>query len=186
MATWKRGRESLLEKLRAGDPPLEALLQNLLSSALPRPQRTAVFATADPDAIPRALLHNLKHNGVLHKTNVILTVLFHDVAHILAEEAVEVRQIAEGFWRVRVHYGFGDDPDVPQALLRCKSHGLEINLFETSYFLSRETVVPATGGCMAPWRERLFATLSRNASGAADFLRIPAHSTIELGTRVQI
>ena len=186
MATWKRGRESLLEKLRAGDPPLEALLQNLLSSALPRPQRTAVFATADPDAIPHSLLHNLKHNGVLHKTNVILTVLFHDVPHIPAEEAVEVRQLAEGFWRVRVNYGFGDDPDVPQALLQCKPHGLEINLFETSYFLSRETVVPAAGGCMAPWREQLFATLSRNAGGAADFLRIPAHSTIELGTRVQI
>jgi KUP system potassium uptake protein len=186
MATWKRGRESLLEKIRAGDPPLEARLQNLLSSGLPRPHRTAVFATADPDAIPHALLHNLKHNGVLHKTNVILTVLFHDVPHIPAGETVEVRQLAEAFWRVRVNYGFGDDPDVPQALLQCKSHGLEINLFETSYFLSRETVVPATGGCMAPWRERLFATLLRNAGGAADFLRIPANSTIELGTRVQI
>ena len=186
MATWKRGREMLLAKMRAEDPPLEPLLQNLLSSAMPRPARTAVFPTADPDAVPHALLHNLRHNGVLHETNVILTVLFHDVPHIGPADGVQTERLAEGFWRVRVNYGFADEPDVPQALLQCKSAGLNINLFETSYFLSRETVVASANGCMAPWRETLFATLSRNAASAADFLHIPHQSTIELGTRVQI
>ncbi|HEX7812404.1 MAG TPA: potassium transporter Kup [Burkholderiales bacterium] len=186
MVTWKRGREELLAKMRADDPPLEPLLQSLLASELPRPARTAVFPTADPDAVPHALLHNLRHNGVLHKSNVILTVRFHDVPRVEPKDMMQVERLAEGFWRVRVNYGFADEPDVPQALLHCKPAGLEINLFETSYFLSRETVVASSDGCMAPWRERLFATLSRNAGSAADFFRIPHHSTIELGTRVQI
>ncbi|HEX7953248.1 MAG TPA: KUP/HAK/KT family potassium transporter, partial [Burkholderiales bacterium] len=186
MATWKRGRERLLHKMHAGDPPLESLVQSLLASELPRPARTAVFPTADPDAVPHALLHNLRHNGVLHRTNVIVTVLFQDVPHVDPAESVQAQQFAEGFWRVRIHYGFRDDPDLPQALLLCRRFGLDINLFETSYFLSRETVVPSARSGLHVWREQLFAALSRNAGGAADFLRIPLHSTIELGTRVQI
>ena len=186
MATWKRGREALLARMRADDPPLQPLLQDLLSSDLPRPARTAVFPTADPGAVPHALLHNLKHNGVLHRTNIILTVQFHDVPRMDPERALQVERLAEGFWRVRVNCGFLDDPDVPRALLDCKSAGLDVNLYETSYFLSRETVVPSVGGCMAPWRERMFAALSKTAGSAADFLRIPHHSTIELGTRIQI
>jgi KUP system potassium uptake protein len=186
MATWKRGREALLHKMHAGDPPLQPLLQGLLSGNLPRPGRTAVYPTADPDAVPHALLHNLRHNGVLHATNVILTVRFHDVPHVERNDALQVERLAEGFWRVRVNCGFLDDPDVPRALADCKPMGLETNAFETSYFLSRETVVPAPHGCMAPWRERLFAALTKTAGSAADFFRIPHHATIELGTRVQI
>ena len=98
---------------------------------------------------------------------------------------MQVQPLAPGFWQVRVNYGFRDVPDVPKALALCKAHGLNINLFETSYFLSRETLVPAGGG-MAPWRERLFAMLSRNAGSVVDFFRIPPHNVIELGTRVQI
>jgi KUP system potassium uptake protein len=186
MATWKRGREALLGRMHADDPPLQPLLEGLLSGALPRPARTAVFPTADPDAVPHALLHNLRHNGVLHRNNVILTVLFRDVPHVAPEEDVEVKKLAEGFWRVRVHCGFLDDPDIPQALLRCKPAGLDINLYETSYFLSRETVVPSSGGSMTKWRERLFVGLAKAAGSPADFFRIPHHATIELGTRVQI
>ncbi|HWA12127.1 MAG TPA: potassium transporter Kup [Burkholderiales bacterium] len=186
MATWKRGREALLDKMHAGDPPLRPLLDSLLSGHLPRPGRTAVFPTADPDAVPHALLHNLRHNGVLHATNVILTVRFHDVPHVSRADALQVERIAEGFWRVRVNCGFLEDPDVPRALADCKAMGLETNPFETSYFLSRETVVPSAGGCMAPWRERLFVALTKTAGSAADFFHIPHHATIELGTRVQI
>jgi KUP system potassium uptake protein len=186
MATWKRGRETLLEKMHADDPPLQPLLEGLLQSQVPRPARTAVFPTADPDAVPHALLHNLRHNGVLHRTNVILTVRFHDVPHVQPSAAVQAERLAEGFWRVRVNCGFLDDPDVPRALLDCRSAGLETNPFETSYFLSRETVVPSAGGCMAPWRERLFVALTKTAGSAADFFRIPHHATIELGTRIQI
>jgi KUP system potassium uptake protein len=186
MATWKRGREALLHRMHADDPPLQPLLESLLAGDLPRPGRTAVFPTADPDAVPHALLHNLRHNGVLHATNVILTVRFHDLPRVDRKDALQVERLAEGFWRVRVNCGFLDDPDVPRALADCKAMGLATNPFETSYFLSRETVVPAAHGCMAPWRERLFVVLSKTAGSAADFFRIPHHATIELGTRVQI
>jgi KUP system potassium uptake protein len=186
MATWRRGREALLDKMRADDPQLKPLLQNLVSADLPRPARTAVFLTADPDAVPHALLHNLRHNGVLHRTNILLTVRFHDVPRVAPAESLQVERLAEGFWRVRMNCGFVDDPDVPRALLDCKQAGLDVNLYETSYFLSRETVVPSVGGCMSPWRERMFAALSKTAGSAADFFRIPHHATIELGARIQI
>jgi KUP system potassium uptake protein len=141
---------------------------------------------ADPTLVPQALLHNLKHNQVLHETNVILNVAFHE--HPVVDEAgrVEVTALAPGFWRVLIHYGFMEEPDVPAALALCKPKGLAIQPFETSYFLSRETVVPTPGGGMANWRERLFAALSRNSSGVAVFFRLPDNAVVELGTRVQI
>ena len=188
MTTWMRGRRLLMTKIRADDPLLEPFLRGLLKHPVPQvPQgaRTAVFLTADPQTVPRALLHNLKHNNVVHLTNVVLTVVFHEVPWIAPPERVQVERLSPSFWRVQVNYGFRDIPDVPQALASCAAQGLDINLFETSYFLSRETLVPVGNG-MAPWRERLFATLARNASSAVDFFRIPAHNVIELGTRIQI
>jgi len=131
------------------------------------------------------LLHNLKHNNVLHRTNVILTVVFHELPWIESKDRVQAQQLSPLFWRVLVNYGFRDTPDVPQALGCCAVQGLNINLFETSYFVSRETLV-AVGSGMAPWRERLFATLSRNAGSVVDFFRIPVHNVIELGTRIQL
>jgi KUP system potassium uptake protein len=122
---------------------------------------------------------------VLHRTNVILTVVFHELPWIEQQGRVQVQQVSPLFWRVRVNYGFRDVPDVPQALGSCAAQGLDINLFETSYFLSRETLI-APGNGMAPWRERLFATLSRNAGSVVDFFRIPVHNVIELGTRIQL
>lgn len=186
MATWRRGRELLVAQIRQDDPPLEPFVQHLAAGRMPLAARTAVFLTADPDTVPHALLHNLKHNNVLHRTNVILSVIFRDVPRVAPQESVQVEPLAEGFWRVRVNYGFRDAPDVPAALALCKAHGLDINLFETSYFLSRETLVPASGGAMSPWRERIFATLFRNAGSVVDFFRIPPHSAIELGSRIQI
>ena len=131
-------------------------------------------------------MHNLKHNQVLHERNLILTVVFHDVPWIPAAERVTVEPLAAGFWRVQVNYGFKDSPDIPAALAQCNSHALSINLFETSYFLSREIVVPTKGTGMADWRESVFAFMSRNASNIADFLRLPNNCVIELGTRIQI
>jgi KUP system potassium uptake protein len=185
MATWMRGRELLMAHIRADDPALEPFVRTLLSSTPPQVARTAVFLTADEQTVPHALLHNLKHNNVLHRTNIILTVVFHEVPWIAPQETVQVQKLAKGFWRVRVNYGFQDIPDVPQALALCNEHGLDVNLFETSYFMSRETLVPAGNG-MTPWRERLFATLARNAGSAVDFFRIPPHNVIELGARIQI
>jgi KUP system potassium uptake protein len=186
MATWRRGRELLMAHLRSGDPGLRSFVQSLLAGGVTRVQRTAVFLVADPATVPHALLHNLKHNMVLHARNVLLTVVFHEVPHIPDEERLEVEPLEKGFWRVRVNYGFNDSPDIPQALAECRPKGIEINLFETSYFLSRETLVPTPGGGMANWRERLFATLSRNAGGVVDYFRIPANSVIELGSRIEI
>jgi KUP system potassium uptake protein len=131
-------------------------------------------------------MHNLKHNQVLHERNLILTVVFHDVPWVPFDERVKVEPLVRGFWQVTVNYGFKNTPDIPQALELCRSHGLDINLFETSYFLSREIVVPTKGAGMAHWREKLFAAMSRNAGSVAGFFRLPNNCVIELGTRVQI
>jgi KUP system potassium uptake protein len=186
MATWRRGRELLMESIRQDDPELLPFVTALSADATHRVARTAVYAVANPDTVPQALMHNLKHNQVLHERNVILTVLFHDVPWIPFEERVQVESLVAGFWRVQVNYGFKNTPDIPQALELCKTKGLPINLFETSYFLSREIIVPTRGTGMAHWREALFAVMSRNAGSVASFFRLPNNCVIELGTRVQI
>jgi KUP system potassium uptake protein len=186
MASWRRGRELLVESIGQGDPELLPFLQALGPDSVHRVPRTAVYAVASSHTVPQALMHNLKHNQVLHERNLILTVVFHDVPWIAAAERVTVEPLAAGFWRVRVNYGFKDSPDIPAALEQCNSHALPINLFETSYFLSREIVVPTKGTGMADWREGVFAFMSRNASNIADFLRLPNNCVIELGTRIQI
>jgi KUP system potassium uptake protein len=187
MATWRRGRELLMESMRRDDPELLPFITALSSDrGHSRVMRTAVYAVANPDTVPQALMHNLKHNQVLHERNLILTVVFHDVPWIPFEERVQVTPLVPGFWRVQVNYGFINTPDIPKALELCRAQGLPINLFETSYFLSREIVVPTRGAGMAHWREALFALMSRNAGSVAAFFRLPNNCVIELGTRVQI
>jgi KUP system potassium uptake protein len=131
-------------------------------------------------------MHNVKHNMVLHEKNVVLTVRFADVPWVPETDRVDVESLGNAVWRVRVNYGFMDQPDIPHALELCRQKGLEIELFATSYFLSRETIVPTPGGGMSRWREQLFETLSRNAGSVVDFFRIPANCVIELGTRIHI
>lgn len=186
MATWRRGRELLMESMQRDDPELLPFIAALAADRTHRIPRTAVYAVANPDTVPQALMHNLKHNQVLHERNLILTVVFHDVPWIPFEERVQVTPLAPGFWRVQVNYGFINTPDIPKALALCQAQGLPINLFETSYFLSREIVVPTKGAGMARWREAMFAVMSRNAGSVADFFRLPNNCVIELGTRVQI
>ncbi len=186
MATWRRGRELLIDSIRHEDPELMPFIAALSQDKVQRVPRTAVYAVANPDTVPQALLHNLKHNQVLHERNLILTVVFHDVPWIAFAQRVEVTALVPGFWKVQVNYGFKNTPDVPQALELCREKGLPLNLFETSYFLSRETVVPTKGAGMALWREALFALMSRNAGSVAGFFRLPNNCVIELGTRVQI
>jgi KUP system potassium uptake protein len=186
MATWRRGRELLMDSMRRDDPELLPFVTALSADGGHRIARTAVYAVANPDTVPQALMHNLKHNQVLHERNLILTVVFHDVPWIPFEERVQITPLVPGFWRVQVNYGFINSPDIPQALELCRAQGLPINLFETSYFLSREIVVPTRGAGMAHWREALFAVMSRNAGSVADFFRLPNNCVIELGTRVQI
>ncbi|MBA2961657.1 MULTISPECIES: potassium transporter Kup [Ramlibacter] len=186
MTSWRRGRELLRGSIVHRDPELASFLQALPAADLRRAKRTAIYPVGSPETVPQALLHNLKHNQVLHDHNVILTVVFGDEPWVPEADRVSVHAIGPGFWRVQVTYGFKDKPDIPRALLLCAAADLHINLFETSYFLSRETVIPTRRPGMALWRERLFAFMARNATSIADFLRLPSNCVIELGTRVRI
>ena len=186
MSTWSRGRALLLQSIRRDGIDLQPFIGNLDPRSMHRAHRTAVYPVSDPSTVPKALLHNLKHNQVLHERNVILTVVFHEVPWVPMAERVEVHPLGHGFWRVTLNFGFMNTPDVPKALALTDSHGLHIPIFETSYFLSRENVVPTRRGGMANWRERLFAMMSRNAIGVDEFFGLPGNAVVELGTRVQI
>ncbi|MBV8504169.1 MAG: potassium transporter Kup [Paucibacter sp.] len=186
MSTWSRGRQLLMASIQRDGLELAPFIESLALGGAHRVPRTAVYAVSNPDTVPQAMLHNLKHNQVLHETNVILTVVFEDRPWVKSEQRVQLEALAPGFWRVTLHYGFMDQPDVPAALALCEPKGLRIPVFETSYFLSRETVVPTQGEGMANWRERLFSAMSRNAGGVAEFFRLPDNAVVELGTRVQI
>jgi KUP system potassium uptake protein len=186
MSTWWRGRKLLMKSIQKDGIDLNEFLPTLNVDQVNRAYRTAVYPVADPDKVPMALLHNLKHNQVLHASNVILTVVFESVPWVGNLNRVEVKSLSRGFWQVTVRYGFMNTPDIPKALELTDEIGLKISLFETTYFLSRETVVPTAGSGMAKWREQLFATMSRNAGGVVDFFRLPTNAVVELGTRVQI
>jgi KUP system potassium uptake protein len=187
MSTWSHGRARLLQGIRSEGLALQPFVDALDPKELQRVERTAVYPVADADTVPQALLHNLKHNQVLHQRNVIVTVVFEDTPWVPMERRVKVQALGRGFWRVSLHFGFMNTPDVPQALQLAASHGLQVPLFECSYFLSRETVVPSRDrGGLAQWRERLFAAMSRNAGGVVEFFRLPDNAVVELGTRVQL
>ena len=188
MSTWRRGRELLLARLRASSVPLEPFLKSLFAEPLQRVPGTAVFLTATPEVTPNALLHNLNHNKVLHQRVVFLNVEIRDEPFVSAKERVTCQKLPDGCWRVRVHYGFLDRPDVTRALQQCRGAGLDLDMMETSFFLSREKIVPLTRGrgAMAMWRDRMFAAMARNAASITDFFNIPSNRVIELGTRVEI
>ena len=186
MSTWSRGRALLLRSIRREGIELQPFIDALDTGSLQRAARTAVYAVADPGTVPQALLHNLKHNQVLHQHNVLLTVLFQEQPWVPEPQRVQVQPLGRDFWRVTLNFGFMDTPDVPAALALAAAQGLQIPVFETTYFLSRETVVPTPGGGMAGWRERLFAAMSRNAGGVVEYFRLPDNAVVELGTRVQI
>lgn len=186
MTTWSRGREILVSTIRREGLELQAFTETLSTSQVHLVPRTAVYPVADPNTVPQALLHNLKHNQVLHEKNIVLTVVFAEVPHVPASERLELQALGPSFWRLTLHFGFMDTPDVPRALHGCAALGLQVSEFETSYFLSRETVVSTPGSGMAQWREKLFATMSRNAGGVVEFFHLPDNAVVELGTRVQI
>jgi len=187
MATWKRGRQILNKRLAEGAMPLDMFLKTQKDSTnLIRVKGTAVFMTGGTETVPIALLHNLKHNKVLHQRVVFLTVLTEDIPRVSARDRVVVEGLAEGFYRITVRYGFVQEPDIPKVLRLCKAFGLEFDMMDTSFFLGRETLIPSVHPEMAEWRERLFVVMSRNAVSATDFFRIPAGRVVELGTQVQL
>jgi KUP system potassium uptake protein len=187
MLTWRRGRESLLERLRGGSPPLEGFLQLLLRDPPQRVPGTAVFLTSTPEGTPNALLHSLKHYKVLHEQNVFLTVEFRDVPWVDAAERVACERIADDCWRIGARYGFMEQPDVALALAVCAPDGLTVDPMQVSYFLSREKIVPgASERGLARWRDHAFAAMARNAGSITDFFNIPTNRVVELGTRIEI
>lgn len=186
MMTWKDGRNLLSERLRSDAIDLHPFLEAVFSSPPLRVAGTAVFLNADAGTTPNALLHNLKHNKVLHQQNLFVTVKSHEVPWIKESEQLEIEPLGNDCWQVMLHLGFKNEPDVPAALTHLKEHGVELNDMETSYFLSRDIVIPTIGSGMAPWREKLFASMHRNAAGAADFLSLPTNRVVELGSKVEI
>jgi KUP system potassium uptake protein len=186
MMTWKQGRAILNEKLKADAIDLKSFLESIFVSPPTRVEGTAVFLTAEPGTVPNAMLHNLKHNKVLHEHNLFVTVLSHEVPWVGMNKRVEIESLGHDCWQVVLHYGFKNDPDVPRALEQIRARGCEIEQMKTSYFLSRDTVIPSIGGGMAPWREKLFAQMHHNASAAADFLSLPNNSVVELGSKIEI
>ena len=185
LTTWRRGRRLLaLYRARVAVPD-EAFLKSL-SPDIPRVSGTAVFLSANDSGIPGALLHNLKHNKVLHESNLFLTMKVADIPRVGLEERAHVTPLGRRFYRVVVQYGFMQEPDIPKALTLLESHGLPIDLMETSFFIGRETIIPSDRPGMARWREGLFAWMSRNASSAMDFFRLPSNRVVELGEQVEI
>ena len=186
MATWKDGRQILNDKLREDAIDLPSFLDAVFVSPPARVEGTAVFLTAGPGTVPNALLHNLKHNKVLHEQNLFVTVRNHEVPWIGMNKRLEVESLGHNCWQVIVNYGFKNDLDLPKALKQIKGRGCELEEMNTSYFLSRDTVVPTIGSGMAQWREKLFAQMHHNASGAADFLNLPNNAVVELGSKIEI
>jgi KUP system potassium uptake protein len=188
MRTWRSGREILFDRLRATSLPLKPFLDALFSHPPIRVPGTAVFLTATPDATPSALLHNLNHNKVLHERVVFLTVQITEEPWVPPLERLSLLKLGNGCWRMMLRYGFMDEPDVVKALELAGTLGLEFELMSTSFFLSREMVVPVVTveSSMSLWRERVFAAMARNAENAADYFKLPANRVIELGTKVEI
>jgi KUP system potassium uptake protein len=186
MTTWSRGRELVVDTIRRDGLDLNTFIEHIDSGHTHLAKRTAIYAVANPETVPQALLHNMKHNQVLHEKNIILTVEFDNVPWVSDKHRVRVERLSEHFWQVWVKFGFMNTPDVPRALQHCEPLGLEIPVFETSYFLSRETVISTPGGGMVQWREKLFSAMTRNSGGVVEFFHLPDNSVVELGTRVQI
>ena len=186
MMTWKDGRRLLNEKLRADAIGLPEFLQSVFISPPTRVAGTAVFLTAEPGIVPNAMLHNLKHNKVLHEVNLFVTVRHHERPWIGMSKRVEIESLGHHCWQLVLNYGFKNDPVVPKALLQIRGRGFELDPMTTSYFLSRDTVVPRIGSGMAKWREKLFAQMHHNASAAADYLHLPNNAVVELGSKIEL
>ena len=185
MSTWASGRLRLMQALRQDGLALQPFLDTLHRDDLGRAERTAIYPVADGGLVPQALLHNLKHNQVLHACNLVLTVVFEERPWVPEADRLETEALGHGFWRTRVHFGYLDDPDVPAALRALSATGLVLDPMTTTWFLSRETVQPGGTG-LAAWRQRLFVALARSAGSATQFFRLPDNAVVELGTRVQL
>ena len=186
LTTWRRGRELVMREIKQSGLALEPFIASISEHPPTRVAGTAVFLTSNAEAVPHALLHNLKHNKVLHERNVILTGETLEEPFAEPGERTLIEDLGHGFYRVTLRFGFAEDPDVPRRLGRCAAKGLGFDMMDTTFFLSRETIVASPRAGMALWRDKLFAFMARNALPATAFFRIPGNRLIELGTQVEI
>jgi KUP system potassium uptake protein len=186
MLTWKQGRALVSERLRSDAIELRSFLDAVFVNPPVRVPGTAVFLASEPAITPNAMMHNLKHNKVLHAQNLFVHVRHHEVPWIGFDQRVKVESLGRDCWAVTLNFGFKNEPDVPEALKLLEERGVHLEEMETSYFLSRDTVIPTRGEGMAHWREKLFASMHRNAAAAADFLHLPSNRVVELGAKIEI
>jgi KUP system potassium uptake protein len=184
LTTWRRGRRLVGEEMTRQSIPMQDLLQAL--GDVHRVKGTAVFMTSSKNGVPAALLHNLKHNQVLHERVALVTVQTTDTPYVAELDRIYLHRMSKGFLRLIIRYGFMEEPDIPHTLERCKRFGESFDPMETTFYLSRETVIPAFKRNMAPWRARLFVVMSKNATSASDFFKIPTDRVVELGTQLMI
>ncbi len=184
--SWVRGTRSLARATRKSEAELDWLVRKLDAKPPHRVPGTAVFLTADPNSAPTSLMHNLKHNRVLHERNVILTIKTEDVPRVQRHERIEIDRVAETFIRVVAHYGFMETPSVPKILEHCRRKDLNIDIASTSFFLSRRSLKPAVKSEMPGWQERLFIWLAGRAEDATEYFRIPSDRVVEVGTQVMV
>lgn len=185
LTTWKRGRKLVTAQMGKLGIPLDLFIEGMTSD-VPRVPGNAIFMTSSTEGVPSALLHNLKHNKILHDNVVLVTVRTTDTPMVPEMDRLYYIDLGHGFHRLIVHYGFMEQPDIPAALAQCIRFGIEFEELETSYYLSRETIIPNLRGGMNIWRGRLFATMSKNALSATEFFRIPSNRVVELGTQLEI
>ena len=186
MWTWTRGAQVLTEKTRRDSIPLADLIEMLRRRPPNRAPGTAIFLTSDPDMAPVALMHNLKHNKVLHEKNIILTVRTAETPRVSDDDRVRIEPINDDFKKVIITYGFMESPNLPKALALCRKLGLKFDIMATSFFLGRRSVVPAAQSGMPLWQDKLFIFLMKNAANPTDFFKIPPGRVVELGTQVTV
>ena len=186
MLTWKSGRTLLMKKIKSEAMEITPFIEAIASHPPPRVPGTAVFLTPNPEGVPHAMLHNLKHNKVLHEKVVILTVKFLDVPHTNQEERISVEAMLHEFYRITVRYGFKDEPDIPRDLALCEARGIYLAPMDTSYFIGKEILIASQTRDMAIWRKKIFIGLFRSAETITNQFKLPPNRVVELGSQVTI
>ena len=185
LTTWSRGRKLMMERMREAAMPVKVFISSAANSAS-RVPGTAVFMTSTPDGVPHALLHNLKHNKIIHERVILLTVQIPGVPYVDPDKRCKMEDLGQGFHRLILKFGFMEEPDVPAALSGITTCGPPIKMMDTSFFLARQTLLPSSRPGMAIWREKLFSWMLRNAESAMEFFRLPTNRVVELGSQVEI
>ena len=186
MTTWKRGRELIAERFGHARVSVQDFLESISARPPVRVEGTAVFMNGDPEGVPRALLHNLKHNRVLHERILLMTVVTEEIPYVAEQHRTTVEELGEGFWKVVARFGFAEDPDVPKVLRESIIDGYTYNPLDTSFFLGQRTIIILKRPKMARWRALIFDRMSRNAQAASAFFRIPVNRVVELGAQVEL